>query len=144
MTLRLRLLYKGLEESCFENSADTEFRHSEVGGSRTEKEKVKEKMKGIFFYPPVDPGPGLIAVACSDRSPPQGPRLKVWLLGSVCERNQSKLSESTGEINKVWPKDFFFPLNVIIRVIAEFHNQMWLCMDKPWCVSQVLMRNSIW
>lgn len=77
MTLRLQLFYKGLEESCFENSADSEFKYSEEGGSRTEKEKVREKMKGIFFYPPVDPGPGLIVVACSDRSPPQGPGLKV-------------------------------------------------------------------
>lgn len=77
-------------------------------GVCTEWAKVRGKMKEVFCYPAVDPVAGVIAVTCCDRSPPRGLQLKLWLLRSVCECNQSKLDESTGEINKMWPEDFFF------------------------------------
>lgn len=73
--------------------------------------KVREKMKGVFFYPSIDPGAGLIAVTWWDRSPPPGPQRKVWLLTCLrmCawEYNQRKLDESTAEINVLRPKGTF-------------------------------------
>lgn len=41
-------------------------------------------MKGVFFYPSIDPGARLIAVTCWDGYPPKGPQLNAWLPMCVC------------------------------------------------------------
>lgn len=89
--------------------------------------KVRGKMKEVFFYPSIDPEAGLIAVTCWDRPPSQGLRLKVWLLTSVCV-NVIKEKWMSGLVKSIYYDLRTFLFSVIIKIIAQNYNHVWLCM----------------